>query len=200
MKERKKGFFMFVTSCIPGCGQMYQGYMNRGLSLTLLFFGVFAATVFLRFEALLFLLFPIWLYSYFDSYNLRARSERGAVEDDSFLFGLGEADSEKLSTLLRKRHSLFGWLLVAMGIYMLYDRLVRRIADFLWQYDHLSWLYDLLVYDVPRLAVSFAVIALGLWFIRGPKHTAAPPEEIPIFTPPVQQEQQEQQEDEDGAE
>ena len=197
MKERKKGLFLFVTSCIPGCGQMYQGYMNRGLSLTLLFFGLVAVTVLLYFEALFFLLFPVWLYSYFDSYNLRARAERGAPEDDVFLFGLGETDSEKLSTLLRKRHSLFGWVLVAMGVYLLYDRLVHSFASLFWQYEHLSWLYDLLVYDVPRLAVSFAVIALGLWFIRGPKHTAAPPEEIPIFTPPVQQEQQE---GEDGAE
>ena len=184
MKERKKGLFLFVASCIPGCGQMYQGYMNRGLSLTLLFFGICVLMVFLQFEALLFLLFPVWLYAYFDSYNLRSRAENGAPEDDAFLFGLGEADSEKFSALLRKRHSLFGWLLVAAGVYMLYDRIVRRLVDFLWQYEYLSWLYDLLVYDVPRLAASFAVIALGLWFIRGPKH-AAPAEEIPVFIPPV---------------
>jgi len=187
MKERKKGLFLFVTSCIPGCGQMYQGYMNRGLSLTLLFFGICVLMVFLQFEALLFLLFPVWLYAYFDSYNLRSRAENGAPEDDAFLFGLGEADSEKFSALLHKRHSLFGWLLVAAGVYMLYDRIVRRLVDFLWQYEYLGWLYDLLVYDVPRIAASFAVIALGLWFIRGPKR-AAPTEEIPVFTPPAAEE------------
>ena len=28
----KHGFFLFVSSCIPGCGQMYQGHMKRGTS------------------------------------------------------------------------------------------------------------------------------------------------------------------------
>jgi TM2 domain-containing membrane protein YozV len=199
MKERKNGFFMFVTSCIPGCGQMYQGYMNRGISLTLLFFGICVLMVFLNFEALLFLLFPVWLYAYFDSYNLRSRVENGAPEDDAFLFGLGNTDGEKLSTLLRKRHSLMGWLLVGTGIYMLYDRIVHRFASFLWQYEHLNWLYELLVYDIPRFAVSLVVIWLGLWFIRGPKAVPAE-EEIPAFTPPAAPEAPDAQEEPHGAE
>ena len=31
------GFWLFVSSCLPGCGQMYQGYMKRGASLLVLF-------------------------------------------------------------------------------------------------------------------------------------------------------------------
>ena len=37
MRE-KHGLMLFITSCLSGCGQMYQGYMKRGLSLLLLFF------------------------------------------------------------------------------------------------------------------------------------------------------------------
>lgn len=199
MNTRKKGLLLFLTSCAPGCGQMYQGYMNRGLSMMLLFYGTIAAMALLQFEALLFLLFPIWLYAYFDSYNLRARSDSGAPMEDTFLFGLGETDSGKVQQLLRKRHSLIGWLLVAVGIYMLYDRVVSHVAHFLWDYDHLRWIYDLLAYDIPRVVVSLVVIWLGLWFIRGPKAAPAA-EEIPAFVPPVSSEEGAQEEEVHGAE
>ena len=35
---------------------------------------------------------------------------------------------------------------------------------------------------MPRLAVTIGIIALGVWFIRGPK--APPADDIPAFTPP----------------
>ena len=201
MKQRRKGLFLFVCSCVPGCGQMYQGYMKRGLSLMLLFWGWMAMIVFLQIDALIFLLVPMWLYTYFDSYNLRARmdQEGSGGEDDAFLFGLSDVDSEKFTAICAKRHSLIGWLLVALGLYMLYDRIVRRLASFLWQFEHLDWLYNLLVYDVPRLIVTFGIIALGLWFIRGPKK-AAPVEEIPVFTPPAAEAAAEEEAEEKEAE
>ena len=34
----KQGLLLFITSCLSGCGQMYQGYMKRGVSLLLGFF------------------------------------------------------------------------------------------------------------------------------------------------------------------
>ena len=93
-------------------------------------------------------------------------------------------DSEKINALCRERHSLLGWILVALGLYMLYERIIQRLASFLWQFEYLNWLYELLVYDVPRLVVTFGIIALGVWFIRGPRK-ADSAEEIPVFVPPV---------------
>ena len=29
--KRKHGFLLFIAACIPGCGEMYQGYMKRGI-------------------------------------------------------------------------------------------------------------------------------------------------------------------------
>ena len=31
--RRKHGLLLFIASCIPGCGEMYQGYMKRGISI-----------------------------------------------------------------------------------------------------------------------------------------------------------------------
>ena len=43
----RNGFLLFISSCLSGCGQMYQGYMKRGLSLLLAFCLIlFASTYF----------------------------------------------------------------------------------------------------------------------------------------------------------
>ena len=66
----KHGLLFFITSCLSGCGQMYQGYMKRGLSLLLLFFVILAVSGFLGLAALAFSLrtifcsiFRIWTAS-----------------------------------------------------------------------------------------------------------------------------------------
>ena len=35
---KKNGILTFLFAFVPGAGQMYQGYMKRGLSLITLFF------------------------------------------------------------------------------------------------------------------------------------------------------------------
>ena len=56
----KRGFLLFVTSCLSGCGQMYQGYLKRGISLLLLFFALLAAAGFLSLAPIAFFL-PVFL-------------------------------------------------------------------------------------------------------------------------------------------
>ena len=175
----KHGLLFFITSCLSGCGQMYQGYMKRGLSL-LLFFVILAVSGFLGLAALAFFLPVVWLYAFFDSYNLRAQIAAGTQPADDFLFGLSDLDSQRMAKLLRSRHSLIGWALILVGGWMLYRMLLNRLGWLLGEWSY--WLYDLL-YDLPRLVITILVIALGIWFIRGPK--ARHPEDSPVFTPPA---------------
>ena len=183
--KRKQGLLFFISSCIPGCGQMHQGYMKRGMSLLMTFCGIFAVAIFLGAGALTVLMVPVWLYAFFDSYNLRTQLDQGAAPEDAFLFGLSDMDSKQMFALLQKRHSLVGWGLVILGVYLFYTTVVDWVTDFLGQFFDTWWIYNLLVYDVPRLAVTIGIIALGIWFIRGPRR--APAEEIPAFTPPCQE-------------
>ena len=53
---RKNGFFTFCCACIPGCGQMYQGYMKRGVSLALGCWGVVLRAAVLSLDPLAILL------------------------------------------------------------------------------------------------------------------------------------------------
>ena len=181
----KNGFLLFVASCLPGCGQMYQGYMKRGVSLLLAFALVFFISTYLFIGALVLFLPVIWLYAFFDSYNLRSRIAAGTAPEDTLLFGLSDTDSRRLRELLQTRRSLVGWALVALGAYMLYDMLLDQLADLL-----VGWtvfgtrLIDLLHYGLPRLVITVLVILLGVWFLRGPRKEEMP-EDAPPFTPPA---------------
>ena len=180
--KRKQGLLFFISSCIPGCGQMHQGYMRRGMSLLTVFCGLFAIAVFLNIGALTVLALPVWLYAFFDSYNLRARLDEGTAPADAFLLGLDLADGERMALLCRRRHSLVGWGLVVLGVCILYTTVADWVVDFLGQFFDSWWLCNILLRGVPRLAVTIRILALGVWFIRGPK--APPADDIPAFTPP----------------
>ena len=179
----KNGFLLFIASCLSGCGQMYQGYMKRGVSLLLAFCLVLFASTYFFLGTLALFLPVIWLYAFFDSYALRSQLSAGTAPEDAFLFGLSDMDSKRLGALLHKRHSLIGWVLVAVGVYMLYDMLMGQLSGLFFGWFG-EWLYSLLRYGLPRVVITVLVILLGLWFIRGPK-AKAPIEDIPPFTPPA---------------
>ena len=182
--KRKQGLLFFISSCIPGCGQMHQGFMKRGISLMMMLCLIFTLAMFLSLGYLLIFLIPLWLFSFFDSYNLRTLSDLGTAPEDAYLFGMSSMDSDRLATLCRKRHSFIGWGLVLLGIYILFDTFVGRLMSAICDWTGNWWYYDLVMRDLPRTAVTIFIIALGSWFIRGPK--AAPAEEIPVFTPPAE--------------
>ena len=105
---KKNGFLTFIFACIPGAGQMYYGYMQRGLSIAMmLILCVMAATVI---NPLLFLCLVIWMYSFFDTYDLIRHMAAGEPKEDSLLV-LG--NYEEIKKLLPQHNKLIGWGLVA---------------------------------------------------------------------------------------
>lgn len=159
-----------LWACVPGCGQMCQGYMKRGISQTIIAAVLLFIAVFLEMGVLSVLIVPLCLYSFFDSFNLRRQIRDGLAPEDDFMFGMSEMDSRKLSQILSRRGSLIGWLLMVMGLYNLYrifaQNILGGLADL---FPSLNWLYHLLVWDAPRILGTVFIIALGLWFIKGPK-------------------------------
>ena len=147
-----RGFFHLCFAAVPGCGQMCQGYMKRGISQTIIFFVLVFIVVFLELGALMLLILPLWVYSFFDSFNLRRQLREGLAPEDEFMFGLSEMDSQKLTQILNRRGSLIGWLLVSVGLYNLYMITARNLLSSLADYFPIfEWLYHLLVWDAPRI-------------------------------------------------
>ena len=68
---KKNGILTLLFAFIPGAGQMYQGYMKRGLSLVLMAAAIGMASMLI--PPIAFALLVVFMYSFFDTFNLRAQ-------------------------------------------------------------------------------------------------------------------------------
>lgn len=174
MKRSKVWTFLF--SFCPGAGQMYQGYMKRGLSLILLFMlPIILGMGFL--PVLMPLAAVVYMYSFFDSLNLQNRNlGRGEMvgafaEDDDYIFHLNLMEGD-MRRLLDGRGHLVGWGFVALGAVGLYktvfERVIYSIIELLPD-GRFSWMLRDLVYGIPGAAIGVLFVLVGLWLIRGGK-------------------------------
>lgn len=167
--KRKNGFFTFCCALIPGAGEMFLGYLKRGLSLMIIFALVAGIAMSYGFEIVAVLLPVIWFYSFFDTFNLKSKIETDEnIPADDFLFHL--SSNGDLEQLLKKRHKFIGAALIFIGGYTILDRAFMR---WLWQISDVfpSELQDLIssvIRSVPTLAVSIAIIYVGMKLVKGP--------------------------------
>ena len=68
---KKNGILTLLFACVPGAGQMYQGYMKRGLSLITMFCLFIIVGSATGLDALVVGCIVVYMYSFFDTFNLR---------------------------------------------------------------------------------------------------------------------------------
>lgn len=164
---RKSKILTFLFGLMPGAGQMYLGYMKRGVSLMSIFWLIVCLAGFLNISFLLFLLPIIWFYAFFDTLNLRSMSYEFLPHDD-FLFHLSSIPNGAFSNFFRHRHLLGGILLILLGGYILLHNIL--LPSLYWVFDvDLYWLFD----GLPTLVIAIAIIWLGVHLIRGTVHPKA---------------------------
>lgn len=172
---RKNAFVTFCFACVPGCGQMYQGYMKRGVSLLFWFALDIAVMATTRVVGLGFMLFVIWAYSFFDSFNLRNLSpEQRAVFVDTFIpnidgLELGGTGFERWRQNFRFTKAA-GWGLIALGAIVLFTNF--RDAFITLMYNINPELANWIEYSggiVFGLAIGAVIVLLGIRMLRGPK-------------------------------
>lgn len=160
---RKNKFLTFCFALIPGVGQLYQGYMKRGVSLMILFWGLSAMSIALYMTYLSFLLPVIWAYSFFDVMNKwNWTIDQLALIEDKPIFDLDGVFR------FSNRNRWAGGVAIAVGVIMLYNSFVNIIAEFLYQYfpiGSIRYLSGVL----PTVVVAVAVILFGIKLLRGPK-------------------------------
>ena len=170
---KKNAILTFLCACVPGAGQMYYGYMQRGLSLITLFCGTF----FLGYLAgpLTVTMAIVWMYSFFDTYDLIRHLASGEPKEDGLLL-LG--DVETFKRLIPQHNKLLGWGLVALGVYSLYNSVLRPLLiDLLDLMGIESGWY--IVNQIPTVVVAALLIGAGLWLLG--LHTAQKTEELPPY-------------------
>lgn len=167
---KKNAFLTFIFACIPGAGQMYQGYMKRGLSLITLFFLCIMAGMLL--EPLVLTALIVWMYSFFDTFNLRAQFIAGTAPADDYLVHFNTKDA-RLTLFFRDSHKLVGWALIALGAMVAYQNIIMRVlGDVMWRWGQNSPFFRavyLMLDELPEVVVCVALIVCGVWLVRGPK-------------------------------
>ena len=78
MTKQKKGFLVFLCSLIPGAGELYMGFFQKGLSIMILFWSIFALCSATGMGWSLMFLPILWFYSFFDVHNLKSLQIKGA--------------------------------------------------------------------------------------------------------------------------
>ena len=124
---KKNGILTFLFAFVPGAGQMYQGYMKRGLSLITLFFLCIMAGMLLL-EPLVLTALIVWMYSFFDTFNLRAQFIAGTAPADDYLVHFNTKDA-RLTLFFRDSHKLVGWALIALGAMVAYQNIIMRVSS-----------------------------------------------------------------------
>lgn len=180
---KKNGILTFLFAFVPGAGQMYQGYMKRGLSLITLFFLCIMAGMLLL-EQLVLTALIVWMYSFFDTFNLRAQFIAGTAPADDYLVHFNTKDA-RLTLFFRDSHKLVGWGLIALGAMVAYQNIIMRVlGDVMWRWGQDNPVFRaiyLMLDALPQIVVCVALIVCGMWLVRGPKNKKGkqPAEEEP---------------------
>lgn len=169
MPKQKKGFFLFVSSLIPGAGELYMGFQKMGLSISILFWGCILCAGNFSFDALLFVLPVIWLYSFFHVHNLKSLTEEEflSIEDHFLIPTDGFIEDKK--NFVRQYRKMIAVILIILGITGVW----QSVCTLLWQSNCLSekalQLINTISSQVPLFTISVILVILGIRMVLGKK-------------------------------
>ena len=167
---KKNGILTFLFAFVPGAGQMYQGYMKRGLSLITMFCLCVMAGMLL--EPLVLTALIVWMYSFFDTFNLRAQIIAENAPADDYLVHINWKD-KRMQDFMMDSHKLLGWGLIALGAMVAYQNIIMRVfGDVMWRWGQNNPFFRavyLMLDELPEIVICVALIVCGLWLVRGPK-------------------------------
>ena len=159
MTRQKSKFWTFIFSFIPGCGQLYMGFMQRGLSLLIMFAASIALTSFTSFGAFAAFIAIIWLYSFFDAMNLASAPPEVfvGIKDEMFLF-------QNAQIQLKNPKKTVGICLISLGVVMVGQQIFRLVLNYV--YDvYGAEVYDKIWYiENVALRVGFGLITVAAGF------------------------------------
>ena len=166
MIKKKNAFLTFCFSLLPGAGQMYMGFMKRGISLMASFFLVIFLSVWLNIGPLLFVVPIVWFFAFFDTHNLRSMSDEEfrSFKDDYII--IPEFAKDWTHTAIKHR-TIIAIALIALGFTLLWNNLYDILASILPNY--LSLILYRIGRTFPQMLIGIAIITLGIILISGKK-------------------------------
>lgn len=175
MQKQKKGFWLFIFSLIPGAGEMYMGFRKQGISIMLLFYGLFAIGVSTGMDWII-MFFPIvWFYSFFNVHNLKSLSEEEFYSiEDSYILHMDEFLGNT-NIILTKYRLAVAILMITFGVSILWN----SISDVLYGVlpERLANLMQNTGYMLPQMVLAACIILGGIYLLKNKKAKLEAPED-----------------------
>lgn len=148
--ERRSGFITFLVSLVPGAGYMYFGLLKKGLEAMVLFFLI---PTILRYVGMNFITpvfcVPFWLYTFFNTYHIAHKVDRGEVLEDESWFAKDSFGFSSGNVINNNFFKIVAWGLIIIGILAIANRIFVQFQV----------LYIVRSYIVP---VVFVIVGLYL--------------------------------------
>jgi TM2 domain-containing membrane protein YozV len=156
--ERKNSFLTFIAALIPGVGYMYLGLIKKGVQTLALFLLVkhFFPLLGIGFLNNI-ILAPFWFYTFFDTFNIVAKVNRGeSVNDSEFVFQGHNGSSFNMGNFSRDQRGflVLAWMLILIGALALVDRMFEG-----------SGVYYLILSQIKAYFFPLILIAGGIYMI-----------------------------------
>ncbi len=160
-------FWGFIFSLVPGCGQMYMGFMNRGLQLLTVFIGIFVVGI-LTEGVVMALGAIIWFYSFFDSLNIRRQINNGEMVNDTPIYPIN-------TETINPKH--IGYILIVLGGVTVLRSMTSLTANLINSIfgRHISTYW---IYDIYRNIIPLGLLIFGIILVRKAKKIEEPIEEF----------------------
>ena len=162
--NKKSKFLSFCFAFIPGAGQMYQGYMKRGISIMAAFCAII--TLIATFGGVMFpmLLVVVWFAAFFDSFNVSARTEEERLaQPDDWLWNQIDLGQQKRNI---NQHRVIGVVCIVLGAWLCLDQMPPFLSSLGVDLGGITWV---LRRYIPSIVLALALIWFGFRFIAGPK-------------------------------
>lgn len=165
---QKNRCLTFLFALCFGCGQMYLGYMKRGISLMLILaFNLFAAN-FLHLPALLYFSFIIGAYSFFDTYHLIETPH----QLDTFLLPFSYLKSLARYFFAKECLLLRIWVLFLFSFYFMMHQLSNVLSNTSVRFSENTIVY-IILYSLPIFILSCFFIYYTIQLTRKTKHNSS---------------------------
>ncbi len=167
MRSKKSSFWNFILAWIPGCSEMYMGFMKMGLSLMAAFWGIVVLAIVLNMGPIMLIGMIAWFYSFFHARNLYHMDYQEFMAlEDKYLYDVESltVNGEKVTQKYRKAIAV---ILIVLGVVLVFRGLFDAFRGILPQVVlNIYWNAS---YYLPQIVVGVGIILLGKFLIDGKK-------------------------------
>ncbi|MBR1741250.1 MAG: hypothetical protein IJ733_05145, partial [Lachnospiraceae bacterium] len=164
--KRKNTFWTFCFSFIPGCAEMYWGFMRAGMSLLVTFTGILFVASVLELPELTIFGMVVYVYAFFHARNMaHMTDEELSVAKDGRVSVL-EGFHIPFDRIKRYHAARWGGVLMILyGAYLLLELSYRNIS----LPEFINYQLQRFLHSFPQLVIAVLLIVLGCRLIMGKK-------------------------------